>query len=421
MVIRVSFPSMGWSKIAFKGLYRPIPGVEVVDPPVVTRDIVELGAKYSPEFVCLPFKVTLGEFINMIENYNCNVFIMSIDCGPCRLGFYAPIQERILKDLGYDVTIIPIQQDDLLDFQWLEPFYKITKVKGKLMRMVDIVKGIRFAFLKGSFIEDITRYEGIIRCREINKGDTTKTVEKLLKILDKEWDFQKLHQFHKVVKREFKKIPINRDIEPLRIMIAGENHIVLEPYINMDIVKKFGDEGIEVHQGNSLYGWVMHKLHVNFKRKTLERIAKPYIPMDIGGEAIWVIGHYIKCQKEGFDGFIHAYPFTCMPEVSARGIIEGQQPDPFYLPIQFYSFDEHTGYEGMRTRLEAFVDLMKLNRKNNPKFQDNYIEPPEIREIFDIPEKYEGINTFFTGIVEPFLNTLKILPKLKVNKRQHEK
>ena len=50
-----------------------------------------------------------------------------------------------------------------------------------------------------------------------------------------------------------------------------------------------------------------------------------------------------------------------MPEVSARGIIEGQQPDPFYLPIQFYSFDEHTGYEGMRTRLEAFIDLMKLN------------------------------------------------------------
>ena len=196
-----------------------------------------------------------------------------------------------LNVLGYDVTIIPIQQDDLLDFQWLEPFYKITKVKGKLMRMVDIVKGIRFAFLKGSYIEDITRYEGLIRCRENNRGDTTKTVEKLLKLLDKEWDFQKLHQFHKIIKREFRKIPINRDIKPLRIMIAGENHIVLEPYINMDIVKKFGDEGVEVHQGNSLYGWVMHKLHVNFKRKSLERIAKDYIPMDIGGEAIWVIGH----------------------------------------------------------------------------------------------------------------------------------
>ena len=62
---------MGWSKIAFKALYEHIPGVEVVYPPDVTREIVKIGSKHSPEFVCFPFKVTLGEFINMIEMALC--------------------------------------------------------------------------------------------------------------------------------------------------------------------------------------------------------------------------------------------------------------------------------------------------------------------------------------------------------------
>jgi predicted nucleotide-binding protein (sugar kinase/HSP70/actin superfamily) len=400
-MVRISFPAMGYSKIAFKSLLGHLPGVEVVEPPEVTRDIVKIGAKYSPEFVCFPFKVTLGEFINMIENHNCNTFGLSIDKGPCRLGFYAPIQERIIKDLGYECTIIPLQQDDLLTFEWLQSMYKITKVKGKIMRNLDIIKGVRLFFVKAKYIEDINRFEGLIRCREVKKGDVTKTVKKLMAMLDAEDDFFKLHDFDIVVKEHFRKIPIKRDFKPLRIVISGEIHVFLETYVNMDLVQKLGDEGIEVHPGHSLYDWMVHKLHVNFRRKNLERLAKKYIPLDIGGEAIWVIGEYIKAQKEGFDGFVHVYPFTCMPEVSARGIIEGQSPDPFYLPIQFYSFDEHTGFEGMRTRIEAFIDLMGANRETNPRFIDKYVEPPEIAEIYDKPIRKSGLMGLFDFITDP--------------------
>lgn len=417
MTIRVSFPSMGYSRIPFKSLFEHLPGVEVVVPPDVTQDIVKLGSKHSPEFVCLPFKVTLGEFINMIENHDVNVFIMSIDCGPCRLGFYAPIQERILKDLGYNVIIIPIQQDDLLDFQWLNPLLKLTRVKGNVMRLFDLIPAIRYSFVKGSYIEDIVHLEGLIRCREIHKGDTTKTVSRLLKRLDNENDMFHLHSFDQVIRTEFQKIPIKRDFQPLRIMLAGENHVVLENFINMDLIKKFGEEGIEVHLGNSLYGWVLHKLHLNYKRKNLERISKPYIPIDIGGEAIWVIGHYIQSQEEGFDGFVHIYPFTCMPEVTARGIIEGQSPDPFYLPVQFFAFDEHTGYEGMRTRLEAFIDLMKANRENNPKFQGVYVEPQEIHEIYGKTDKYYKFNNFVEHVLNPFCDMLSMIKKPQLLKK----
>ena len=416
-MVRISYPAVGWSKIAFKAMLNPIPGVEIFDPPEVTRDIVKIGAENSPEFVCHPFKVTLGEFINMYQKYGIDTFVQAIDCGPCRFGFYAPVQERIMKDMGMDVNIISIQQHDLTNFEFVKTFTRLSSVSGKLMKYVDSANCIRMHLIKAKWIEEITMIEGLVRCREVNKNDTTKTVKRLMEMLDKEDDSWALHSFDKVIKEEFKKMPIKRDFVPVRITIGGEMHIFLEPFVNMQIYKRFGDEGVEVHPGHSLYDWLLHKLHLNFRRKELERYAKKYIPLDIGGEAMWIVGEYIKTQKEGFDGFVHVYPFTCMPETTARGIIEGQSPDPFYMPIQFYSFDEHSGFEGMRTRMEAFIDLMQTNRRNNPKYQGTYKEPKILAEIYDKPIKSVGIADFLKTMVQPFLDLFEASTEKK--EKQH--
>ena len=303
-MVRISFPAMGWSKVAFKALLGVLPGVEIVEPPEVTREVLKLGAEHSPEFVCHPFKVTLGEFMYMHDKYDVHTFVQAIDCGPCRFGFYAPVQERIMKDLGYDVTIIPIQQGDLLTFDFIKTFERLSSVNGKLMKWVDYANAIRIFLTKTKYIEDIVVPENILRCREVHKDDTSKTVIRLMKKLDETNDAFDLHFFDKIIKEEFQKLKIKREMKPLRVTVGGEMHVLWEPFVNMDIMKRFGDEGVEVHPGHTLYDWVTHKLHVNFRRKVLERYAKEYIPMDIGGEAQWIIGDYIKTQEEGFDGFV---------------------------------------------------------------------------------------------------------------------
>jgi len=52
-----------------------------------------------------------------------------------------------------------------------------------------------------------------------------------------------------------------------------------------------------------------------------------------------------------------------MPEVTARTIITNKLKKMYDLPIIYFSFDEHSASEGMRTRLESFVDLMESRRK----------------------------------------------------------
>jgi len=73
------------------------------------------------------------------------------------------------------------------------------------------------------------------------------------------------------------------------------------------------------------------------------------------------VGETLKAAQEGMDGVIHVYPFTCTPEIVARGIMHKIAAER-NLPLVCFSMDEQSGEAGFQTRLEAFVDI--LTRKD---------------------------------------------------------
>jgi len=369
----ISFPNMGPNWVAFKTLFTSL-GLDVVIPDPTNREAIKIGVKQSPEFVCFPFKATIGDFVNAIEK-GADTLIMAIDCGPCRFGFYASVQERILKDMGYkDITVIPLDQADLLDFKWVKTLQELSGRKDLFMYS-KFVKAVIFFLKKAKLLNDIQTAEGIFRAYERNQGDTTVLMKNLLNKLDQANTLPELRAFKSVIKQDFDNLDADKTRNPLRVGVSGEIHISLEPYVNLDIRRKLGEMNIEVHQSLSLYDWVVHKFHLNYHRKWLEHLSQPYLPMDIGGEAMWVLGEYIDKAKAGFDGFVHQYPFLCMPEVTARTIITNKLKGVYDLPIIYFSFDEQSGLAGFRTRLEAFSDLMYGRRnkeiENNAKFIAN--------------------------------------------------
>ncbi len=369
----ISFPNMGPNWVAFKTLFTSL-GLDVIIPDPTNREAIKIGVKYSPEFVCFPFKATIGDFVNAIEK-GADTLIMAIDCGPCRFGFYASVQERILKDMGYkDITVIPLDQADLLDFKWVKTLQEVSGRKDLFMYS-KFVKAVIFFIKKAKLLNDIQTAEGIFRAYERNQGDTTDLIKNLLNKLDQTNTLPELKKFKSVIKQDFSNLDTDKARNPLRVGVSGEIHISLEPYVNLDIRRKLGEMNIEVHQSLSLYDWVVHKFHLNFHRKWLEHLSRPYVPMDIGGECQWVLGEYIDKAQAGFDGFVHQYPFLCMPEVTARTIITNKLKGIYDLPIIYFSFDEQSGLAGFRTRLEAFSDLMYGRRnkeiENNATFIAN--------------------------------------------------
>ena len=61
------------------------------------------------------------------------------------------------------------------------------------------------------------------------------------------------------------------------------------------------------------------------------------------------------------DGAIQVIPFTCMPEIVAE-IISKKVSDDLNFPVLTLIYDEQTGEEGLVTRLDAFVDLLKMKK-----------------------------------------------------------
>ena len=64
--IKVAFPHMGNIYVAWGSALRRL-GVEPYIPPYSSKRTLSLGTKNSPESICLPYKLILGNFIEAIE------------------------------------------------------------------------------------------------------------------------------------------------------------------------------------------------------------------------------------------------------------------------------------------------------------------------------------------------------------------
>jgi len=64
--MKITFPHLGNVYIAGKAFLEEL-GHEVITPPVCSKRTMELGSKYSPEMMCLPFKIFIGNYIESIE------------------------------------------------------------------------------------------------------------------------------------------------------------------------------------------------------------------------------------------------------------------------------------------------------------------------------------------------------------------
>ena len=104
--MRVTTPHLGNLHIPLKSLFNSL-GMDFVMPPLATQRTLSLGVKHSPEGLCIPFKLTLG---NLIEaaGMGADTMIMPAGYGICRLGYYARTQEQILRDLGYNIEMIQV-------------------------------------------------------------------------------------------------------------------------------------------------------------------------------------------------------------------------------------------------------------------------------------------------------------------------
>ncbi|MFZ5986054.1 MAG: hypothetical protein ACOYWZ_02890 [Bacillota bacterium] len=343
-------------------------GIDYVMPPFCTKGPLERGTTHSPEFACLPFKTILGDFIYGIEN-GAEFIVFGGGCGQCRLGYYGDLQAEILKSLDYKVEFVCLDLSNLSVKEFLNKIKPLTQGKSTLNMIRAIIYATRTVYM----IDRLSELERYIRCREINKGQTDRVMSQFHNRVQKARGYKNIWNIIKKTRRSLKQIPIDKKYKPVRVSIVGEMYVGAHPLINFELEKKLGNMGVEVHNNLSISHWITDhfiKKMLPFKLKNKPHEAgKEYMRTDdIGGHGIHTIGCSILSAEYKFDGVIHLYPFTCMPEIIAQCAFSEVQ-EKYGISIITLIIDEMTGEAGYMTRLEAFVDMIRMKKDSTGRLK----------------------------------------------------
>jgi predicted nucleotide-binding protein (sugar kinase/HSP70/actin superfamily) len=363
----VTFPHMGTMHIVLKALFIRL-GCEVLPPPPISKKTMELGTRLAPEAVCLPFKMTLGNFIEALQQ-GADTIITCGGVGPCRLGYYAEVQKRILHELGYKFNMVVVEPDVI------DAYKNIRKVAPD-KSWLEIYKAIRFAGTKMNALDDIEPELNMIRPRESSPGAAEAIWHKAVEAIDKAEDIEAIRNIRDETFRRLKTVRLKEGFIPLRIVLVGEIYVMLEPYVNQGLERCLGGMGVELHKSTYLSDYVRgHLLRRRDYLSLYDRLfalAKPYLGHYVGGHGLKSIAYTVFKKTQGYDGVIQVFPFTCMPEVIAKNIMPKVSKN-VDMSVLTLAYDEQTGEAGIVTRLEAFIDLLRYRKSTmapditNPK------------------------------------------------------
>ena len=348
------FPQWGNYSYAFKFLIERGFGVRYMTPPPITRRTLELGSRHSPDYVCVPFKYCLGCYIEALEKgANCLMQIF----GACRLNYYGELAEQILRDLGYKFQFM-----NMASIKWTSPRSIIEHMKI-INPNVSLPKVVSALPTMIKMIKIIDKFDDYLRHNigfEVSDGDFEAIEKEFYFALGTIQSGKQLKKVYKTYMRRLKLVPINKPAKTLKVGMVGDYYTVQEPFSNYYMEKELAAMGMEIYRDMNLTNTL-----INNQWKKRHHFAKKYAKFNPGATATFTIAEALHFVKQGMDGVIQVKSFGCTPEVDSMPILQNISND-YRIPILNFSFDSQTSETGIKTRLEAFYDMV-VARKNTEK------------------------------------------------------
>ncbi len=296
-----SFPRIGKYTDVFTQLLKSF-GLRVLPPPPITERTIKLGVKHSADMMCYPFKVTLGSFIEEIEQ-GANCLIMYDSRGKCRLRHYWMLHELVLRNIGYDFKMYPVSLKNLI---------KLIKQFNPELSYLTIVRKVSQSWKRLKKIENS---------------------------------------------------PLCTIKEGVNIGIVGEIYTCLEPTVNLNIEKKLKKFSVSVFNTIRLSDFIKTSTRTSLlENRTYKKKAARYLNGPLGGHGFDNLYNALLLCEKGFDGIIHLLPLTCMPETTIEPILDKICAD-YNVPLLRLMIDETNSEVNFDTRIETFAEMIKRRKK----------------------------------------------------------
>ena len=378
---RIYIPPMAYgSARAFASAFRAI-GLEAEPTPPSDHRTRELGARYTSGDECYPAKVTVGDFMKVLERSDTDpervAFFMPTAEGPCRFGQYAPYLRHVLDANGYgEVEILsPTSQNAYEGLGSLaKPF---VRTGWRALLSADLLQKLLLMY----------------RPYEEQRGDTEAVYEESLADLCQtleqtpvEPGVQLLALRDSLVRSRgrFRSLATRMDQRLPMVGIVGEIFCRLNTFSNENLVRCLEAYGAETWLSD-IVEWIWYtnsehfrKLKLTGRMWTLEALgawvrkrvqqhdehvlvapfqedfagreepdiyeilegARPYLPREGAfGEMVLNVGKIVYLAKKGAAGIIDISPFTCMNGIVCEAVYPRLSRDLGGIPIRSFYFD----------------------------------------------------------------------------------
>ncbi len=357
--MKVTAPQMGTLQILLEDLFGRL-GTEFIPAPATNQEALEIGSRLGPELACLPLKIAIGNLVQGLEK-GADTIVMAGGVGPCRFGYYAQIQRLILERAGYKFKTIVVEPPGAGFREFVGAFEKLAPGVNN-WQLYNIIKT---SFYKTRALDFLEKKSLHLRAYETKKGSITKAKKKGMELISTANSKREIKNAYDKAADDLENVKSDNKRDVLRVGLTGEFYLLLEPFANFDIEEYLGHRGIYIERGVYISDWISpsgkNKVFGVPKNKGAQDAA-PYLDHFVGGEGQPTISHVVHFAEEEFDGAIHLFPFTCMPEIIADNILPKVLKDHDFSLLTLV-LDEQSGRAGLITRLEAFIDLMKSRRK----------------------------------------------------------
>ena len=365
---------------AFAAVFRAL-GIDADVVPPSDERTREVGGRYTSGDECYPAKVTVGDFMKLLEEPGVDparvVLFMPTANGPCRFGQYAPYLKQILASNGYSRTQVISPSSDNAYEGLGEVARPFVRTGWRALVGADILQKM---LLK-------------IRPYERTKGEADKVYELCLQDLCSTIDgtstepavqLRAMQQSLLRSRDRLRSVQILRDPATPLIGIVGEIFCRLNTFSNEDLVRRLEEYGgaawisdisewvwytnteifrrlkleRRLFSKEALGAWVRQRVQHHDEHELLEPFredfagceepdihevlenAQPYLPREGAmGEMVLNVGKAVCLAKKGVDGIIDISPFTCMNGIVCEAIYPRLSRDLGGIPIRNFYFD----------------------------------------------------------------------------------
>ncbi|HWQ54704.1 MAG TPA: hypothetical protein VN442_13550 [Bryobacteraceae bacterium] len=378
---KIYIPPMAYgSARAFVAGFRAIGLDAEVTPPSDNRTR-ELGAKHTSGDECYPAKVTVGDFMRLLEDPATDiesvVLFMPTAEGPCRFGQYAPYLRQVLDANGYN-HVPMLQPTSKNSYQGLgELATAFVRTGWRALLAADILNKLLLHY----------------RPFEVQKGDADAVYLECLNDLCNTIQGTSTHppvQLRAMresltrCRDRFRRVATRRDRSAPLIGVVGEIFCRLNTFSNEDLIRRVEEYGAETWLSDivewvwyttaeqfrklkldgrmvskeALMAWIRKSVQkrdehvllspfkedfIGYEEPPIEVIlecARPYLPNDGAlGEMVLNVGKVVYLAQKGADGIIDISPFTCMNGIVSEAIYPRISRDLGGIPIRNFYFD----------------------------------------------------------------------------------